>query len=129
MTLSRGWTKFNKAVGNRLVGPLFGRMPGFALVLHRGRKSGKEYSTPVKLFRHGDRYAITLPYGSDTDWVRNVRAADGCDLLVRGKRISVLHPELIKDDGSVRIGRSLRIILRLLKVSEIVLLTPAEHGS
>lgn len=125
MTLSRRWAQFNKAVGNRLAGPLFGRMPGFGLVLHTGRKSGREYRTPVKVFRHDGAYAITLPYGSGTDWVRNVCAAGGCDLRVRGKRVPVVQPEVVQDDGAVRIRRSLRIVLRMLRVTEIMILTPA----
>lgn len=125
MTLSRRWTKFNKVLGNRIAGPLLRGMPGFGVVLHRGRKSGREYQTPVKIFRHGDGYAITLPYGPGADWVRNVLAADGCDLIVRGRRIPMVHPEIVKDDGSVHIRKALRFMLRGVKMSEIILLTSA----
>jgi len=124
MTLSRRWARFNKTMGNRVAGPLFGRMPGFGLVLHRGRTSGREYRTPVKLFRHDGAYVITLPYGSGTDWVKNVRAAGGCDLLVRGRRIPLAGPVLVTDDGTVRIRRSLRLALSALKVTEFLTLVP-----
>ncbi|MFI0899360.1 nitroreductase family deazaflavin-dependent oxidoreductase [Streptomyces sp. NPDC020983] len=125
MTLGRRWARFNKTVGNRVAGPLFGRMPGFGLVLHRGRKSGREYRTPVKVFRHQGTYVITLPYGSRTDWVRNVRAAGGCDLLVRRRRLHMTDPVVVADDGSVRIRRSLRLALSVLRVSEFLTLVPA----
>ncbi|MFI0722880.1 nitroreductase family deazaflavin-dependent oxidoreductase [Streptomyces sp. NPDC021224] len=125
MTLGRGWARFNKTVGNRLAGPLFGRMPGFGLVLHRGRKSGREFRTPVKVFRHQGTYVITLPYGSRTDWVRNVRAAGGCDLLVRRRRLHMTDPVVVTDDKTVRIRWGLRLVLSALRVTEFLTLVPA----
>jgi deazaflavin-dependent oxidoreductase (nitroreductase family) len=124
MTLGRNWAKFNKALGNRVAGPVFGRLPGFALVLHRGRRSGREYRTPVKVFRHEGAYVITLPYGPKADWVKNIRAAGGCELLVRGKRVQVADPVLFADDGTVRIRRVLRLALSLMRVREFIALTP-----
>lgn len=124
MTLGRNWAKFNKFLGNRVAGPLFGRLPGFALVLHRGRKSGREYRNPVKVFRHDGAYVITLPYGPQADWVRNTFAAGGCDLLVHGRRVHVVDPVLLADDGTVKIRRSLRLALSLLRVQQMISLTP-----
>lgn len=124
MTLGRGWARFNKSVGNRIAGPLFGRMPGFGLVLHRGRKSGREYRTPVKVFRHQGAYVITLPYGPKTDWVRNVRAAGGCDLLVRRRRLHMTDPVVVTDDKSVRIRWGLRLALSALRVTQFLTLVP-----
>ncbi|WUH88816.1 nitroreductase family deazaflavin-dependent oxidoreductase [Streptomyces sp. NBC_00433] len=125
MTLGRGWARFNKALGNRVAGPLFGRMPGFGLVVHRGRVSGREYRTPVKVFRHQGAYVVTLPYGSGTDWVKNVRAAGGCELVVRRRRVALVDPVLAADDGTVRIRRSLRLALKVLRVTEFLTLSPA----
>ncbi|WP_079190067.1 nitroreductase family deazaflavin-dependent oxidoreductase [Actinacidiphila paucisporea] len=125
MTLGRRWARFNKALGNRVAGPLFGRLPGFGLVVHRGRVSGREYRTPVKVFRHQGAYVVTLPYGSGTDWVKNVRAAGGCELVVRRRRVALVDPVLAADDGSVRIRRSLRLALSVLRVREFLTLSPA----
>lgn len=52
-------------------------MPVWAVVQHRGRKSGKEYSTPVAVLTTPDAFSIGLPWGKGTDWVRNLRAAGG----------------------------------------------------
>jgi len=48
------------------------------LVVHRGRRSGRVYDTPVLVFPADDGYVIALTYGPDTDWIRNVLAAGGC---------------------------------------------------
>ena len=42
---------FNLAVTNRITTRFAGRLPGFGIVTHAGRKSGKLYRTPVNVFR------------------------------------------------------------------------------
>jgi deazaflavin-dependent oxidoreductase (nitroreductase family) len=117
--------RFNRTVANRIVGSAMARLPGFGMVYHRGRKSGREYQTPVKLFRRGDQYVITLPYGSDADWVKNVLAAGGCDLSVGGRRVKLVEPTLFADDGTVDIPRFLHLVLSRMNVTEFIALAPA----
>lgn len=55
----------------------------------RGRKSGKDYSTPVSLLiREGQRFLVS-PYG-EVSWVRNARAA-GEVTITRGAKHERLH--------------------------------------
>jgi len=124
MTLNRRMARINQMMGNRIVGPAMARLPGFAMVYHRGRKSGREFRTPVKVFRHAGDYVITLPYGPRADWVKNVRAAGGCDLAVGGRRVHLTAPRVFLDDGSVHIPKVLRMVLSRLKVKEFIALTP-----
>ena len=51
MPLPSGLARFNARVTNRVTGPFAGRLPGFAVVRHVGRRSGNAYETPVNLFR------------------------------------------------------------------------------
>jgi len=53
MSTKRRVARFNRLFANHLFGPLLRRLPGFGTVHHRGRKSGKPYRTPVKVFRRG----------------------------------------------------------------------------
>jgi len=77
-------TRFLRPFTTRFINPvtrLFaGRMPGFAILTHVGRTSGKTYRTPINVFRRGDSYVFALTYGSDVHWVKNVMAAGavGC---------------------------------------------------
>jgi hypothetical protein len=48
------------------------RLSPVTIVAHRGRRSGRRYRTPVIAFRLDDGCAISLPYGADRDWARNV---------------------------------------------------------
>jgi hypothetical protein len=61
MPISRRVARFNRSFANHIVGPVLTRLPGFGMVVHRGRRSGRQYRTPVKVFRRGDDYVITLP--------------------------------------------------------------------
>ena len=56
---------------NPLLRPLSKRMPGFAVISHRGRTSGKDYETIVTAYRKGSVLAIGLVHGK-TNWVKNV---------------------------------------------------------
>ncbi|HET6317792.1 MAG TPA: nitroreductase family deazaflavin-dependent oxidoreductase, partial [Chloroflexota bacterium] len=64
-------------VFNRLALPLAGTraLPLYGVLVHRGRRSGKTYRTPVVVRPTADGFIIPLPWGEGTDWCRNVRAA------------------------------------------------------
>lgn len=74
-----------------------GWLPGFAILTHRGRSSGRQYRTPINVFRRGDHYLFALTYGSEVDWVKNIMAAGGCQMRTRGRDISLVEPELFVD--------------------------------
>jgi deazaflavin-dependent oxidoreductase (nitroreductase family) len=82
---------------NRLTRPLAGRLPGFAILTHRGRTSGRTYQTPVNVFRRGDEYFFFLTYGSDSQWVKNVLAAGSCSIETRRRVVELVEPELVTD--------------------------------
>jgi deazaflavin-dependent oxidoreductase (nitroreductase family) len=73
------------------------RLPGFGVLTHTGRKTGRSYHTPINAFRRGDTYFFFLTYGSDAQWVRNVLAAGSCSLQTRGRVVELVEPELITD--------------------------------
>jgi deazaflavin-dependent oxidoreductase (nitroreductase family) len=126
MSFRRRLAHFNRVFGNRIVGRVIPLFPGFGAVHHRGRKSGREYRTPVKVFRREDTYVISLPYGSNSDWVKNVLAAGNCDLMVRGRRVHLVEPSIFTDDEQVEIPAFIRKALKRVKATEFIALKPAE---
>jgi deazaflavin-dependent oxidoreductase (nitroreductase family) len=125
MSTQRTLARFNRAVGNRIFGVVLSRLPGFGAVLHRGRRSGKVYRTPVKVFRRDGRYVIALAYGPDSDWVRNVVAAGGCDLVVVGRRVRLVEPSLFVDHTQSVIPAVARPLFRRFKTFDFMELRPA----
>ena len=75
---------FNLAVTNRITSRFAAQLPGFGIFTHVGRKSGKVYRTPVNVFRAPEGFLIALTYGRDSEWVKNVSAAEGASLRLAG---------------------------------------------
>lgn len=129
MTASTPLTRFIRPltthVLNRFTRPFIHRLPGFVIISYRGRTSGKAYRTPMNVFRDGDSYVFALTYGSDVQWVQNVLAAGSADLQVGGRSVHLSEPELFDDPKQRLMPLPVRLILRLLRVSEFLRMRPA----
>lgn len=101
-------------------------MPGFAIVHHTGRRSGKIYHIPVIAFRTADGYRIALTYGPESDWVRNVLAAGGCEIETQRRRIALAHPRILSDPDRRWAPPVVRQILGAADVPYSMLLTQAD---
>ena len=89
MRFRKRWlAKINIAFTNHITSLFAGWMPGFGILTHVGRKSGKVYRTPVNVFRASNGFIIALTYSSQSEWAKNVLAAGGCELETRGRNIS-----------------------------------------
>ena len=111
----------NKVALNKVTRQFAAWLPGLGVVVHRGRISGKQYRTPVNVFpRPGGRYVLALTYGPDTDWVKNVTAAGGCELLTRGTHIELTAPRRFHDEARSEIRVVERSILGLLHVYDFL---------
>jgi deazaflavin-dependent oxidoreductase (nitroreductase family) len=64
----------------------------YGVVHHRGRRSGRTYTTPVVVRPTADGFVIPLAFGERADWFRNVRAAGGCEIRWNGTTYSVVDP-------------------------------------
>ncbi len=65
------------------------------VIRHVGRRSGRVYETPVGPFATDDGFVIALPYGTSSDWVKNVLAAGSATLVTEGRRYDVEQPEIV----------------------------------
>ena len=126
MPLPRRLAKFNRVVTNRVLGPLAQYLPGFAVVSHVGRRSGRTYRTPVNLYRRGDGFVIALVYGADSQWVRNVLAAGGAEVETRGRRVRLVGPGVLRDPTRSLVPRPVGVALRVVNVDEFMLLERAD---
>jgi deazaflavin-dependent oxidoreductase (nitroreductase family) len=69
-------------------------LPLFAVVKHRGRKSGKSYETVVNAYRRGNKLAILMGHGK-TDWVKNVLAAGEADVHLLRQEVRITNPRVV----------------------------------
>ena len=122
MPIPKAVAAFNKRVTNRITGPFAGRLPGFAVVTHVGRSSGRHYRTPVNMFRRGADYVFVLTYGPQADWVRNVEAAGGCEIETRGRRVQLVEPRRFTDPARRLVPAPVRVVLGLIDVDEFLVM-------
>jgi deazaflavin-dependent oxidoreductase (nitroreductase family) len=89
--------RFNRAVANPMQLRGDAGQPGaYAGVVHHvGRRSGTSYRTPVSIVAGDGELVAVLPYGPDTDWLRNLVAAGGGAIEHEGRRWTVGAPEVV----------------------------------
>jgi deazaflavin-dependent oxidoreductase (nitroreductase family) len=66
-----------------------------SVLRHVGRTSGRPYETPVGAVVTDDGFAIALPYGPNTDWLKNVLASGRATIVHGGAVYSVDQPEVV----------------------------------
>jgi hypothetical protein len=107
--LSRMLAGFNRKVANPVVRLLAGRLPPLAIVLHRGRTTGRNF-------------------GTVSDWVRSLQASGGVQDKRRGTTCSYGQPRLVsRNDGLQLAPGFLRGPFRALGVQNFLrlsLITP-----
>jgi deazaflavin-dependent oxidoreductase (nitroreductase family) len=78
-----------------------GRIPMVAVIHHRGRRSGRAFTTPVAARKTKDGFVVPLTFGKQADWFRNVQAAGSCTIQWKGVVYQVTEPVVV-DWKSVR---------------------------
>jgi hypothetical protein len=76
----------------------------------------------VNVFRHDGDYVVALTYGPESDWVKNVLAASGCELITRGCCIPLVAPHIEHDKSRRLVPAVMRPMLRLLRVADFLYL-------
>jgi|SRR6185312_742840 len=112
MPAPRWVARANKIGLNRFTKYIAPWAPGWGVVVHRGRKSGRIFRTPLWVFRRHNGFVIALTYGPETDWVRNVLAAGGCELQTRRRRYQLGAPAVFRDENATDMPALIRFMLR-----------------
>jgi deazaflavin-dependent oxidoreductase (nitroreductase family) len=85
----------------KVLNPLIRRMAGrrhfnmAARIYHRGRRSGREYVTPATARLSGEHFWVSLTFGANSDWCRNVRAAGECTVRWQGRDYHAVRPVVV----------------------------------
>ncbi|WP_165978340.1 nitroreductase family deazaflavin-dependent oxidoreductase [Actinomadura darangshiensis] len=126
--MPRSVARFNKVVTNRVQGVYAPFLPPFAMIVHKGRRSGREYRTPVTAFRSGGRLIVGLPYGRDADWVRNLLAEGhgGVERLGRVRRIE--NPQVLTAADTAELPAWTRQAARHMDILVADVVTPGRSG-
>ena len=125
MTVRDRLARFNRHGPNPVIGLVAGRrLSPLAVMVHQGRRSGRRYRTPVMPLPLADGFLVSLPYGPERDWVRNVVAAGRATLLRGGRSFEVEDPRMLDAAGAAAlVPAALRPALRVVPGIRFVRLT------
>lgn len=88
--------RMNRAVFNPMQMRSAGTPGAYAsIVRHTGRTSGRAYATPVGAVAVDGGFVIPLPYGTQSDWLRNVLAAGEARIVHEGRDHAVEQPRVV----------------------------------
>ncbi len=95
MHLPNFMRRVNRVFTNPIMGTFAWLLPPLAIVHHVGRKSQRNYQSPVVAFPTTKGFVIPMTYGRDVDWARNLVAAKGGEIQRLGRRHHVRNPRII----------------------------------
>jgi deazaflavin-dependent oxidoreductase (nitroreductase family) len=128
MQFPQAVARFNRRVTNPIQRMWAGRLPPFAIIEHVGRRSGKQFRTPVNAFYAtvGGKpgVVVSLTYGPDRDWLKNLKAAGGGHMRRNGKTFAISHPDVVsKDEAATHVDGAWRPVFARLPFEQAVLFT------
>jgi deazaflavin-dependent oxidoreductase (nitroreductase family) len=107
MPMPRWVARSNKRLLNPVMLRVATGVGPMAVVRHVGRRSGREYRTPVFAFAYRDgpdvRVVLALTYGPDVDWLHNVEAAGWFVLERRGEEYHVDDLRRVTGEDGLRL--------------------------
>ena len=94
---ARRVVRFAARFVNPLVLLIAGRrwMPVVGILRHRGRRSGREYATPIGMRPLGDGFVIPRTFSDNAAWYQNVKAAGEGRITYLGRHYRVVEPEVV----------------------------------
>src|SRR5262249_38366625 len=94
MTFPRQMAALSRTL-NPLAMPLMRRLPPFAVLHHRGRRTGQAYDTPVQAYCTPNGWVVGLAYDRNSAWVLNLLGAGGGEMTRAGRRYRITKPRRV----------------------------------
>jgi len=117
MPMPLWWGKINKRIFN----PMELRRGKRPTLTHVGRKSGKEYVTPLDAHEVEGGYLFILVYGSGCDWVQNILASGSATLRKDGKTVELGYPRVVRgEEAWPLLGEEVKPPPGFLKIDEFL---------
>ena len=102
-------------------------MPVVGILYHRGRRTGREYATPIGMRPLGDGLVIPRTFSDNAAWYQNIKAAGEGRVKYLGRHYRVVEPEVV-DYATARAAfpRYERLQFRLIGINEYLRLRIAD---
>src|SRR5690625_4543192 len=123
--LPRRLARINRPVTNPIMGTWAPYLPPWAVLEHRGRKSGPAYRTVIFAFVRDTTVVVALTYG-ETDWLRNVLASGEARLTRLGRSHVIRSPQVVTAHDADTLPTGTRWTARVFGSSMIAEMGPRE---
>ena len=105
---------------NPLMEPLARRVPTAAVLHHRGRRTGRSYNTPVRVFRTSQGYLVPLAYSRNAAWALNLLAAGGGEMTRGGRRYQLTRPRRAGAEARALLPARVELMMRVLRINDFL---------
>jgi len=125
---ARATTRFVAEILNPAIALLAGSrwLPLFGVLIHRGRRTGREHRTPVVMLRFRDGLVIPMTFGDHANWYRNVVAEGACSVVWRGSEQRLTSPVVIQAaDVRADVPFAVRLLLSIAGIGHFLHLQTA----
>jgi deazaflavin-dependent oxidoreductase (nitroreductase family) len=102
---------------------------------HVGRRTHRVHHTPVRAYRTGDKVVIGLNFGRQSDWIKNIEAAQRCRMRLGDQVMELAEPRIVPIEQGVKgvpkvYGLGLRHLVRTRDCVELSVVgsVPAPAG-
>ncbi len=93
----------------------------FCMIYHVGRRSGKQYETPIIAFPTTFGFVVALTYGQQVDWYQNITAAGHCQIGWHGQVYAIQKIEPMDPRIALSLlPRLFRIVLSLVGLKDFI---------
>ncbi|MEV6348257.1 hypothetical protein [Actinoplanes sp. NPDC051851] len=106
---------------NPLLMSLARRLPPLVVLHHRGRRSGREFNSPVQAYRtQNGTFLVGLAYHRDANWALNMLAAGGGSMTRAGARYALSRPRRRSAEARADLPRPVAALMRSLKIDDFI---------
>lgn len=104
-------------------------MPIVGVLMHRGRRTGRLYSTPLGMRPMGDAFVMPLTFSENAAWYRNIRAAGWAVVRYMGREYTLIDPEVVDYAGAASAFPRYELLqFRLVGINEYLRMRQAPTG-
>jgi deazaflavin-dependent oxidoreductase (nitroreductase family) len=100
--------------------PIAREIPPLAVLQHRGRKSGRLFTTPVQAFRTKSGFLVGLAYDTNAQWAQNLLAARGGEMTRAGKHYTLANPRRRGPEALSDLPAPVALAMRALRINEFI---------
>jgi deazaflavin-dependent oxidoreductase (nitroreductase family) len=105
---------------NPFVLPLTRHLPPFAVLHHKGRRSGRSYDTPVQAYATPEGWLVGLAYDHNAPFALNLIAAGGGEMTRAGRRYRISRPRRVGREALKTLPALAALQMRVVGIDEFL---------